>query len=225
MEIQGTSRNLALFDLDNTLIAGDSDHAWGEFLVAKGLVDAKEYKRQNDAFYVDYQQGQLDVEAYLSFVLQPLTVYTPEEIHSWREIFLQEVIQPLRLPAAEELLEKHRQQGDKLVIITATNSFITRPIADLLGVKELIAPEPEIVQGLYTGKIVGIPSFGIGKVLRLQQWLKNTNLSLENSWFYSDSHNDLPLLEQVANPVAVDPDAQLQQEAKRQGWRILSLRG
>lgn len=225
MEIQGTSRNLALFDLDNTLIAGDSDHAWGEFLVAKRLVDAKEYKRQNDAFYVDYQQGQLDVEAYLSFVLQPLTVYTPEEMHSWREVFLQEVIQPLRLPAAEELLEKHRQQGDKLVIITATNSFITRPIADLLGVKELIAPEPEIVQGLYTGKIVGIPSFGIGKVLRLQQWLKNTNLSLENSWFYSDSHNDLPLLEQVTNPVAVDPDAQLQQEAKRQGWRILSLRG
>lgn len=215
---------LALFDLDNTLIAGDSDHAWGEFLVQQGLVDAQSYKQANDKFYDDYLKGQLDMAAYTEFTLKPLSEIPTPELMRQREIFIQEVITPLMLPKALDLLEHHRQQKHKIVIITATNSFITRPIADLLQVEELIAVEPEIQNGRYTGKVAGIPSFREGKVTRLNAWLENTTFNLENSWFYSDSHNDLPLLEQVHNPVAVDPDPELTKHAQRRGWPILSLR-
>ncbi len=215
---------LALFDLDNTLIAGDSDHAWGEFLVQQGLVDAQSYKQANDKFYEDYLKGQLDMAAYTEFTLKPLSEIPTPELMRQREIFIQEVITPLMLPKALDLLEHHRQQKHKIVIITATNSFITRPIADLLQVEELIAVEPEIQNGRYTGKVAGIPSFREGKVTRLNAWLENTTFNLENSWFYSDSHNDLPLLEQVHNPVAVDPDPELTKHAQRHGWPILSLR-
>lgn len=215
---------LALFDLDNTLIAGDSDHAWGEFLVQQGLVDAQSYKQANDKFYDDYLKGQLDMAAYTEFTLKPLSEIPTPELMRQREIFIQEVITPLMLPKALDLLEHHRQQKHKIVIITATNSFITRPIADLLQVEELIAVEPEIQNGRYTGKVAGIPSFREGKVTRLNAWLENTTFNLENSWFYSDSHNDLPLLEQVHNPVAVDPDPELTKHAQRHGWPILSLR-
>ena len=216
--------SLALFDLDNTLIAGDSDHAWGEFLVSKELVDAEEYKKANDRYFIDYQQGTLDIHDYLAFSLRPLTHYSTQEMHTWREVFIEECIRPLLLPAATELLNKHREAGDQLLIITATNRFITEPIARLLGVNELIAAEPEFINGRYTGKIVGVPSFREGKVTRLNQWLAEKDLSLKNSWFYSDSHNDLPLLELVDNPVAVDPDEALHQRATQAGWPILSLR-
>jgi len=216
--------SLALFDLDNTLIAGDSDHAWGEFLVSKELVDAEEYKKANDRYFIDYQQGTLDIHDYLAFSLRPLTHYSTQEMHTWREVFIEECIRPLLLPAATELLNKHREAGDQLLIITATNRFITEPIARLLGVNELIAAEPGFINGRYTGKIVGVPSFREGKVTRLNQWLAEKDLSLKNSWFYSDSHNDLPLLELVDNPVAVDPDEALHQRATQAGWPILSLR-
>ncbi|GLR63631.1 HAD family hydrolase [Marinospirillum insulare] len=216
--------SLALFDLDNTLIAGDSDHAWGEFLVSKQLVDAEEYKKANDRYFIDYQQGTLDIHDYLAFSLKPLTLYSTQEMHAWREVFIEECIRPLLLPAATKLLNKHREAGDELLIITATNRFITEPIARLLGVNELIAAEPEFINGSYTGKIVGTPSFREGKITRLNQWLAGKNLDLTNSWFYSDSHNDLPLLELVDNPVAVDPDETLHQRASQEGWPILSLR-
>lgn len=216
--------SLALFDLDNTLIAGDSDHAWGEFLVSKELVDAEEYKKANDRYFIDYQQGTLDIHDYLAFSLRPLTHYSTQEMLAWREVFIEECIRPLLLPAATELLNKHREAGDELLIITATNRFITEPIARLLGVNELIAAEPEFINGSYTGKVIGVPSFREGKVTRLNQWLAEKDLSLKNSWFYSDSHNDLPLLEIVDNPVAVDPDEALHQRATQEGWPILSLR-
>jgi len=216
--------SLALFDLDNTLIAGDSDHAWGEFLVNKKLVDAEEYKNANDHYFTAYQQGTLDIHDYLAFSLKPLTHYSTQEMHAWREVFIEECIRPLLLPAAKALLNKHREAGHQLLIITATNRFITEPIAHLLGVKELIAAEPEFINGRYTGKIVGVPSFREGKVTRLNAWLAEKNLDLKNSWFYSDSHNDLPLLELVDNPVAVDPDETLHQRATKEGWPVISLR-
>ncbi len=217
--------SLALFDLDNTLIAGDSDHAWGEFLVNKELVDAAEYKKANDHYYLAYQQGTLDIHDYLTFSLKPLTLYSTQEMLTWREVFIEECIRPLLLPAATQLLNKHREQGHHILIITATNRFITEPIARLLGVEELIAPEPEFINGSYTGKIVGTPSFREGKITRLNEWLAQKDLSLENSWFYSDSHNDLPLLEVVDNPIAVDPDDALRQRAIQASWPIISLRG
>ncbi len=216
--------SLALFDLDNTLIAGDSDHAWGEFLVNKGLVDAEEYKKANDHYYHAYLEGTLDIHDYLAFSLKPLTQYTTQEIHAWREIFIEECIRPLLLPAATDLLDKHRQQGHEILIITATNRFITEPIARLLDVQELIAVEPEFIDGSYTGKVLGVPSFREGKVIRLNAWLTEKDLTLKNSWFYSDSHNDLPLLEVVDNPVAVDPDEELRLRAIKEGWPIISLR-
>ncbi|SFX30823.1 HAD family hydrolase [Marinospirillum alkaliphilum] len=216
--------SLALFDLDNTLIAGDSDHAWGEFLVHKGLVNGEEYKKANDLYYAAYQQGTLDIHDYLSFSLRPLTQYSTEEMLNWRKEFIHEHIRPLMLPAAMELLDKHRQAGDRLLIITATNRFITAPIAELLGVSDLIAVEPEFIDGRYTGQIVGTPSFREGKVTCLHQWLQAEGMNLDGSWFYSDSHNDLPLLQQVDNPVAVDPDDTLRSHAEQQGWPVISLR-
>lgn len=216
--------SLALFDLDNTLIAGDSDHAWGEFLVNKGLVDAAEYKKANDFYYAAYDNGTLDIHEYLAFSLRPLTQYSTKEMLAWREVFVEECIQPLLLPQATELLDKHRQLGHEILIITATNRFITEPIADLLGVKELIAVEPEFINGSYTGQVVGVPSFREGKVTRINEWLAERDLSLKNSWFYSDSHNDLPLLEIVDNPVAVDPDEALRERAIKEGWPVISLR-
>lgn len=217
--------SLALFDLDNTLIAGDSDHAWGDFLVRKGLVDAEVYKTTNDRFYREYQQGTLDIHEYLAFSLRPLTQYSTTEMLDHRVEFIETWIRPLVLPAALELLERHRQQGDRLLIITATNRFITAPIAELLGVADLIAVEPEFIDGRYTGRVTGTPSFREGKVTRLASWLQQESLGLEGSWFYSDSQNDLPLLQQVDNPVAVDPDDTLRQHAERQGWPVISLRG
>lgn len=218
------SVTLAIFDLDNTLIGGDSDHLWGCFLCERGLVDSDEFGRQNEQFYLDYQRGQLDIEAYLRFALAPLANQPLERLAQWHRDFMAEVIEPIFLPAAEALIRQHREQGHRLLIITATNEFITRPIAKALGIDELLACEAEQVDGFYTGEPAGIPSFGEGKVTRLQAWLEQENESLTDSWFYSDSHNDLPLLEQVDNPVAVDPDDTLRAHAEAAGWPVISLR-
>ena len=222
--MQQTS-SLAIFDLDNTLLGGDSDHAWGEFLIERGLVDASEHRRQNDAFYGAYEDGTLDIQAYLEFALRPLAGQTPAQLEPLHREFMQQMIEPMRLPLADALLDMHRARGDQLLIITATNEFITRPIARWLGVEELLACGAELVEGRYTGMPCGTPCFQQGKVQRLQAWLGDKSLTLKDATFYSDSHNDLPLLEAVAVPVAVDADATLQAYAVRKGWRTMSLRG
>lgn len=215
---------LAIFDLDNTLIGGDSDHSWGQFLVEKGIVDPEVYRQVNDRFYKQYEQGTLNITEYLKFALQPLTEHPLEKLHELRKLFVEERIEPMMLPAAAELLASHKRQGDTLLIITATNRFVTEPIAALLGVEHLIATDPEMQDGRYTGEVAGVPSFQAGKVERLKQWLEETGLDLEGAFFYSDSHNDLPLLEAVAYPVAVDPDPTLAAAAQARGWPIRSLR-
>lgn len=215
---------LAIFDLDNTLLAGDSDHAWGEFLVEEGIVDAEEYRTANDRFYQQYLNGELDIAHYLSFALQPLGRHNMEQLLTWRRAFMEKKIQPMMLRKAEELLDHHRAQGHTLMIITATNRFVTEPIAEALGIQNLIATEPELVNGRYTGDVAGVPSFQDGKVIRLQDWLAAYDENLDGAWFYSDSHNDAPLLREVANPVAVDPDPTLEALARENGWQILSLR-
>lgn len=216
--------NLAIFDLDNTLIAGDSDHAWGEFLTEKGIVDAQVYKDANDRFYQQYQDGTMDIMEYLNFSLKPLAENEPEQLHAWHRQFMQEKIEPILLDKAFAKLDWHREQGDYILIITATNRFITEPIAERLGVDELIAIEPEMIDGRYTGKVAGIPSFKEGKVTRLNNWLSNKHFDLADTWFYSDSHNDLPLLRLVGKPVAIDPDEALEKEAQEKGWPVESFR-
>jgi len=215
--------SLAIFDLDHTLLAGDSDHSWGEFLVEQEVVDPSFYKRQNDYFYEQYKAGTLDIHEYLAFTLKPLTEHSLETVNKLREQFLEEKIKPIITQKSVDLLNEHRNKGDQLLIITATNAFVTRPIAEMLGVDELIAPEPEMLNGAYTGKITGIPSFKDGKVTRLDMWLKEHNQSLEGAYFYSDSHNDLPLLEYVDNPVAANPDEKLTAVAEQNNWPIISL--
>ncbi|MET0082519.1 MAG: HAD family hydrolase [Sedimenticola sp.] len=215
---------LAIFDLDNTLLGGDSDYLWGIFLAQLGVVDGEAYQRENERFYQAYNEGRLDIFEFLRFSLKPLSEHPVEVLHDWRERFLEEMIEPIVLPKAEALVEKHRQAGDTLMIITATNAFVTSPIAKRLGIAQLIATEPEMVDGRYTGEVTGTPSFQNGKVKRLDQWLKSTGNTLEGSSFYSDSHNDIPLLERVDNPVAVDPDEALSHHATKQQWPIISLR-
>lgn len=215
---------LALFDLDNTLLAGDSDHSWGDFLCQQGHVDAAEYRARNDAFYADYCNGKLDVVAYQNFS-QAILGRTPmATLAQWHARFMAEVIEPLILPEGEALLAKHRAECDRLVIITATNRFVTGPIAARLGVETLLATECAMQDGRYLGKITGVPCYQSGKVIRLNLWLQEHGLDLHDSYFYSDSRNDLPLLEQVSNPVAVDPDEILRNTASARGWPIISLR-
>ena len=215
---------LAIFDLDNTLLNGDSDHAWGEFLCNEGLVDRQQYRNANDHFYEQYKQGTLDINEFLTFVLQPLKTFPRHQLNRLHQKFMQTVIEPMMLPAAHDLLQKHREAGDYLLIITATNSFITAPIAARLGVDAMLATDPEEIEGEYTGKATGVPCFREGKVTRLHQWLEETGNSLKDSYFYSDSCNDLPLLEVVDYPVAVNPDAILLETANSRGWPVLDLR-
>jgi HAD superfamily hydrolase (TIGR01490 family) len=215
---------LAIFDLDNTLIAGDSDHSWGQFLVEKKLVDGEHFRRANDRFYEEYKAGTLNIVEYLQFSLTPLTHHTMEKLAELHQEFMRNYIQPMMLHKANELLAWHRAQGDYLLIITATNGFVTRPIATALGVDDILTTDPEIVNGRYTGKFVGIPTFQKGKVIRLQDWLNEKQFTLDDAYFYSDSINDLPLLEQVPNPIVVDPDAKLQTVAETRNWKIISLR-
>ncbi|MGB0449530.1 MAG: HAD family hydrolase [Porticoccaceae bacterium] len=215
---------LAIFDLDNTLIAGDSDHSWGEFLVAEQRVDAQLFQKTNDQFYADYVAGCLDIFAYLEFSLRPLAEIPMTELRELHTKFMQQVIAPMQLPRAQALLKKHRQAGDRLLIITATNRFVVEPICHSLGVTELLAAEPEIADGRYTGRVVGTPTYQQGKVIRLREWLQEQSETLEGSWFYSDSANDLPLLLEVDNPVAVDPCDRLREKAQDKQWPIISLR-
>ena len=216
---------LAIFDLDNTLIAGDSDHLWGRYLCRRGLVNSENFSRENDRFLAEYERGELDIEAYLRFALGPLAGRPMAEVSPWRDEFMRDWIAPLMLPAAEALLQRHRDAGDRLLIITATNEFVTRPIASALGVEELLGCALEIEGGVITGRGRGIPTYREGKVQRLREWLAAEGESLSAACFYSDSHNDLPLLEVVDHPVAVDPDARLAAVARERGWPVISLRG
>lgn len=215
---------LAIFDLDNTLLNGDSDHSWGQFLVDEKMVDAQTYKIQNDRFFAQYKAGTLDIFEYLAFSLKPLTQHPLPVMLQARARFLQERIAPIISQKSRDLIAKHQAWGDTLLIITATNGFVTYPIAQMLNIEHIIAPHPEVVDGAYTGRIVGIPSFQHGKVERLQAWLREHQQTLAGSWFYSDSHNDLPLLEQVEHAVAVDPDATLLAIAQERHWPIISLK-
>jgi HAD superfamily hydrolase (TIGR01490 family) len=215
---------LAIFDLDNTLLAGDSDHAWGEFACDHGLVEAANYREINDNFYADYLAGRLDIEAYVRHALAPIAGQPPETLAAWHNTFMAERIEPMLQPGAFELVEHHRQAGDDLLIITATNRFITEPIARRFGIPQLLACEGEVRAGRYTGEPTGILTYAEGKVTRLRQWLEETGKSLLNSCFYSDSHNDIPLLEVVQRPVAVDPDERLREHARARSWEIISLR-
>ncbi|MBR7889089.1 HAD family hydrolase [Marinomonas sp. A79] len=215
---------LAIFDLDGTLLSGDSDYTWGQFLVEKGLVDTQAYKEANDRFFVQYQAGTLDIHEYLAFSLMPLTKFSQAELTQLHRTFMQEKIQPMMQEKATALLKHHKDQGHFLLMITATNQFVTGPISDALGMDHIIAPVPEVIDGIYTGKIVGVPSFQGGKVTRLNDWLAQTGHSMEGSYFYSDSRNDLPLLELVEHPIAVDADETLSKIAKDRGWEHISLR-
>jgi HAD superfamily hydrolase (TIGR01490 family) len=215
---------LAIFDLDNTLLGGDSDYLWGRFLCEKGIVDGRSYDRENLRFYEEYKAGTLDIHEFLRFSLRPLSGHDMATLAGWHLQFMKEKIEPIMLPKANALLEKHRAQGDYLLIITATNRFVTGPIAQALGVDELIATDPEIINGRYSGSVSGVPCFQQGKVTRLEQWLQQTGKNLAGSYFYSDSRNDIPLLEMVENPVAVDPDETLEDHANSKGWPIISLR-
>ncbi|MCX8048076.1 MAG: HAD-IB family hydrolase [Methylohalobius sp.] len=216
--------SLTLFDLDNTLLGGDSDYLWGQFLVEQGIVDRDEYESANRRFYADYRQGRLDIEAFLAFSLKPLSQNSVEFLNALRQRFVREKIMPLILPAARALVKYHKKRGDVLAIVTATNAFVTKPIAGLFGIEHLLATEPELAQGRYTGRFIGVPCFQHGKVLRLQEWLKDKELELNAATFYSDSQNDLPLLEHVGHPIAVDPDPILEATARQKNWTILSLR-
>ncbi|MEF3075735.1 MULTISPECIES: HAD family hydrolase [unclassified Methylobacter] len=216
--------SLAIFDLDNTLIADDSDYLWGQFLVEQGIVDKDQYASANAKFYDDYKQGTLDIRAFLRFSLRPLADNHPEQLYRWRAQFIEEIIRPLLLKSAQELIAKHRDRGDTLLVITATNRFVTEPIVKLYGIDNLLATTPSFTEGRYTGDFDGIPCFQEGKVKLLEAWLKDSTETMQDSWFYSDSHNDLPLLKLVDNPVAVDPDEKLRQFAAAAKWPIISLR-
>ncbi len=215
---------LAIFDLDNTLLNGDSDYSWGQFLCRKGVVDAEEYTRINQQFYADYERGELDIQAFLEFALRALRDNDNATLQGLHREFMQEVIEPMILPKGLALLQQHRKQGDYLLIITATNSFVTAPIGQRLGVDHLIGTEPEKIDGQYTGKVAGTPSFQEGKVTRLREWMAETGHTLAGSYFYSDSQNDIPLLELVSHPYAVDASPELQDHARTRGWPCISLR-
>ncbi len=215
---------LAIFDLDETLIGSDSDHEWGQFVSDKGLVDAAEHRKKNDYFYGQYKLGRLNIDEYLQFSCSVLTKYTMADLHKYRADYLAERVMPLILPKARSLIASHRKAGDELLVITSTIEFVVAPIVAELGIDTVIAPMPEIKNNRYTGRIVGVPSFAAGKVTRLKSWLEQTGHSIEGAYFYSDSHNDLPLLRIVDHPIAVDPDDILRAEATEKKWKIISLR-
>ena len=216
---------LAIFDLDNTILEGDSDHAWGEFIIERGLVSDAEHRQKNDAFYDQYVKGELDIFAYQRFVLNPLKGMSLTDIQPLQQAFLQEKIIPIIKQKALDLIEDHRQKNDFILIITATNHLITAPIAQYLNVHDLIATTPTVIENIISGEASGTPSFREGKVARLHEWLQNKDhaFSLHESFFYSDSWNDLPLLEKVAYPVVVDGDEVLKKIAGERRWVSLSL--
>lgn len=217
---------LALFDLDHTLLPLDSDYEWGRFLVRVGAVDEESHRAENERFYREYQAGTLDIAEFLAFGLAPLARHTAERLESWRERFMEEVIVPAIRPAARRLVREHLDAGDLSAIVTSTNEFITAPIAKAFGVENLIATEVERIDGQFTGKPAGTPSYREGKVLRTTLWLESRSLSWETitrSWCYSDSANDLPLMLRVTDPVATNPDEKLAEYARERGWPVLRL--
>ena len=219
--------NLALFDLDNTILAGDSDYNWSRFLIQEGYLDGAIHAEKNEKFYADYKAGTLDIFAFVEFQFKPLARNPKTVLNQLLKKYVEEVIKPMITEKARALVKRHQEEGDLIIVITATNSFITKPIAELFGIENLIGTDPEEKEGEFTGKVSGLPSFKEGKVTRLEAWLKGKNLSLasfEKSYFYSDSHNDLPLMQKVTHPVAVDSDDVLSEYAKFKGWPQISLR-
>jgi HAD superfamily hydrolase (TIGR01490 family) len=217
-------QRLVLFDLDNTLLSGDSDFEWAQFLIEQGVLDREVYEARNHQFFQQYQAGTLDINEFLDFQLKPLSRHPRAQLEAWHREFMAVKIRPMVRRRARALIEGH--DGDLCVIITATNSFVTAPIAGELGIAHLIATDPEQRNGEFTGGVSGIPCFREGKVARLEAWLTGRGArlaSFSESWFYSDSHNDLALLERVTHPVAVDPDAELRRHAESRGWRVIGL--
>ena len=221
--------NLALFDLDNTLLAGDSDFEWAQFLISKGVVDREIQEAKNIQFYEQYKAGTLDIQEFLAFQLAPLARHARAELDAWHSEYLDRHIRPIMTLKARTLVLEHLAAGDLCAIVTATNSFVTGPIAREFGIQHLIGtiPAVDVTSGAFTGAPTGIPSFQSGKIVRVEQWLQDLGLwwgSFENSSFYSDSHNDLPLMQKVKTPIAVDPDDKLRAHATAAGWTTLSLR-
>jgi len=218
---------LTLFDLDNTLLSGDSDYEWAQFLIERGLLDRSEYEAKNDRFFRHYKEGRLDIHEFLAFQLAPLAHRAREELDRWHAEFMRTRVRPMILSKGRELVRRHLADNHLCAIVTSTNAFIAAPIARELGIEHLLATELEVRGGRFTGKPSGTPSFRQGKVTRLAEWLGKrgqTLASFSASWFYSDSHNDLPLLERVTHPVAVDPDEVLRGEALARGWQVISLK-
>ena len=216
--------SLAIFDLDNTLIGGDSDFLWGEFIGEEGIVDANAYRKKNEYFYQQYDLGALDIYAWLEFCLEPLTRYSMTELQELHHRFMIQKIEPILLDKAQNCVNRHKERGDTVLVITASTSFVTAPIVKKYGINHLLATEPEIKDGCYTGGVSGTPCFQSGKIDKLMPWLKENKETLSGSTFYSDSHNDLPLLELVDNPVAVNGDKILTQIAQKKGWKVLNWR-
>jgi len=216
--------SLAIFDLDNTLIGGDSDFLWGEFLGEEGVVDANAYRKKNEYFYQQYDLGTLDIYAWLEFCLEPLSRYSMKELQEFHHRFMIQKIEPIMLDKAQNCINQHKERGDTVLVMTASNSFVTAPIVKKYGINQLLATEPEIKAGRYTGGVSGIPCFQSGKVDKLMPWLQKNEETLTGSTFYSDSHNDLPLLELVDNPVAVNADKILTKIAEKKGWEVLNWR-
>jgi HAD superfamily hydrolase (TIGR01490 family) len=214
---------LAIFDLDHTLINGDSDHLWGEYMVENGIVDKQAYRQRNDVFYQDYQRGTLDNDEYLAFALEPLTHYSIDKLHAWRADYVEKWIRPLIAPGTTRLLDEHRERNHHLMIISATNLFVSEPIAQMLGVTTILATEPEIIANRYSGRYLGTPTYQQGKVTVLKEWVASNNHDLVGAYFYSDSLNDLALLEQVDHPVTVNPDDDLKAIAEARAWKIIDL--
>lgn len=221
--------NLALFDLDNTLLAGDSDFEWAQFLISRGVVDRELQESQNVRFYEQYKAGTLDIYEFLAFQLAPLARHPRAELDAWHREYMERHIRPIMTVKARTLVLEHLAAGDLCAIVTATNSFVTGAIAREFGISHLIGTVPavDVGSGAFSGAPSGTPSFQSGKITRVEAWLESLGLwwgSFDNSYFYSDSHNDLPLMEKVRTPIAVDPDERLRAHAGRQGWSVISLR-
>ena len=216
--------SLAIFDLDNTLIGGDSDFLWGEFIGEEGIVDANAYRKKNEYFYQQYDLGTLDIYAWLEFCLEPLTRYSMAELQELHHRFMIQKIEPILLDKAQNCINRHKERGDTVLVITASTSFVTAPIVKKYGINHLLATEPEIKAGRYTGGVSGVPCFQAGKIDKLMPWLQKNEETLNGPTFYSDSHNVLPLLELVDNPVAVNADKILTQIAEKKGWKVLNWR-
>ena len=216
---------LAIFDLDNTLIGGDSDYLWGEFLCDEGIItDRESFQKMNDYFYHQYEIGELDIYAWAEFSFKVLSEHSFDKLNQLRKDFMETKIRPIFLEKAQNCIDNHKKNGDSVLVITASNTFVTQPIVEMYGIEHLLATEPEFVSGRFTGKVSGIPCFQSGKIDNLMPWLEKNNENLIGSYFYSDSHNDLPLLELVDNPVAINGDPILMAAANQNGWTNLDWR-